>query len=153
MNKTFKQTITAVLLVIIVIIGFNFESIFLLPRYHRPIIDNMIDPTSVLFKNEKFNGQILCGEFNSKNRMGAYTGFNRFISSPYQAYLVDDELSSDGSKLDEFFGFTPALGAVGFQMAISQTLAKNGRATTEENLWWDKQQRFDNMWYGICTNE
>ncbi|RZF63828.1 hypothetical protein EWE75_14450 [Sphingomonas populi] len=45
------------------------------------------DADSAKFRNEFVNAldtgaQMLCGEVNSKNAFGAYTGFKRFIASP-----------------------------------------------------------------------
>lgn len=40
--------------------------------------ERLIDSDSAKFKNQKGN----CGEVNSKNRMGGYTGYSRYIYDP-----------------------------------------------------------------------
>jgi hypothetical protein len=42
---------------------------------------NLIDPESVRYRNVRLNQakNAVCGEFNSKNRMGGYSGFSRFV--------------------------------------------------------------------------
>lgn len=125
MNKTYKNIIIGVLIVLLGYIAFNFERFFIIPKYRAPIIDNMIDPTSVLFKNEKIHGKFLCGEFNSKNRMGAYTGFNRFISNPTKALLADNELRN---------GVYNALGEIDFEIAIQEALKKDKKSYDEYYL-------------------
>lgn len=53
------------------------------------------DPDSVRYRNVKIasnDGSLICGEVNSKNSMGGYTGFKRFVNfntndSPFE---IDD---------------------------------------------------------------
>lgn len=49
----------------------------------KDIRDSAFDPDSVKFKNlslvTKFKRKFLCGEWNAKNRLGGYVGFNAFI--------------------------------------------------------------------------
>lgn len=128
MKKTYKNIIIVVSILLLGFVTFNFQQLFIIPKYRSPIIDNMIDPTSVLFKNEKIHGEFLCGEFNSKNRMGAYTGFNRFISNPDKALWGKDELKSDvnyGSGWRKLLGWTSALAEMKFEMAIIEALGKD----------------------------
>jgi hypothetical protein len=48
------------------------------------VLDQLVDPDSALFRNEEFRsdwtakGSFLCGEVNSKNRMGGYVGYKEF---------------------------------------------------------------------------
>src|SRR4051812_35390213 len=37
------------------------------------------DPSSVQLRNVKENDQVICGEYNSKNSYGAYSGFSPFV--------------------------------------------------------------------------
>jgi hypothetical protein len=37
------------------------------------------DPSSVQFRNVKANSEVICGEYNSKNSYGAYSGFEPFV--------------------------------------------------------------------------
>jgi hypothetical protein len=38
----------------------------------------LVDPSSAQFRNTEVRGDMVCGEVNGKNRMGAYVGFQRF---------------------------------------------------------------------------
>ena len=89
MNKTLYKPIIIILAIGILYLGLNFEDLFVKPKYRAAIISVMIDPTSVLFRNEHFNGYFMCGEYNAKNRMGAYIGFKQFISDTDNARVVD----------------------------------------------------------------
>ena len=60
-----------------------------LKRFKNALVDRAFDPDSVKFRNlvwknpiDKSGRQIvvLCGEVNSKNRMGGYIGFQKFYS-------------------------------------------------------------------------
>jgi hypothetical protein len=70
----------------------------------------LIDPTAPLYRfplpptlavisigRSHFAGWLICGEINSKNRMGGYTGFDQFIAqfSPTTPDLVIDGLVGD----------------------------------------------------------
>jgi hypothetical protein len=47
----------------------------------KDVAEQLIDPTSPLFRNVRLNktGTSVCGEYNGKNRQGAYTGFSKFV--------------------------------------------------------------------------
>ncbi|MEC8124588.1 MAG: hypothetical protein VX125_12210 [Pseudomonadota bacterium] len=57
------------------------------------------DPNSLKFRNittnktQKF-GEIACGEFNSKNSLGGYIGFTRFISNGSTIFIEGENDSS-----------------------------------------------------------
>ena len=128
MSKSLKKIIVAVLVVVIAITGLNYERVFLIPKYRKPIIDNVIDPISVIFKNEEFHDGLLCGEFNSKNSMGGYTGFEKFIAHPYQVFFDENILSSDSSPLSywsRLLGSSETLDRMTYEMAITRALEKN----------------------------
>ncbi|CHO30570.1 Uncharacterised protein [Salmonella enterica subsp. enterica serovar Typhi] len=65
----------------------------------REIADAMKDPTSVMFRNDKFVGRkdlddgkvvgYVCGEVNAKNAYGAYVGF--------ASYVVELEMTPKGT--------------------------------------------------------
>jgi general secretion pathway protein G len=56
------------------------------------VAEKLIDPESAQYRNvEAFANGNVCGEVNAKNRMGGYTGFDRFIYS----YSVADLDPSD----------------------------------------------------------
>lgn len=57
-----------------------------LPEYKQRVIDQMIDPTGVLFRAERQKGSgiiaVHCGQVNAKNRMGGYVGWQDFVVRP-----------------------------------------------------------------------
>lgn len=58
----------------------------------KPVLAQLKDPDSATFRNEFLRpGNALCGEYNSKNGMGGYAGYTRFIVS--KGNFVDLESS------------------------------------------------------------
>ncbi len=60
------------------------------------LADKLKDAESAKFRNLKSHGGALCGDVNSKNSYGAYTGFSRFIiikrtPSIYSTYIDDGD--------------------------------------------------------------
>ena len=49
------------------------------------------DPVTAQIRNHKG----YCGEVNSKNSFGAYTGFKRFIATPSLIFVENDNIKSD----------------------------------------------------------
>src|SRR5688500_5459616 len=45
----------------------------------RAVAKLLIDPDSAQFRNVTTRNGYVCGELNSKNRMGAFVGFTRFL--------------------------------------------------------------------------
>lgn len=62
------------------------------------------DPASAEFRNVHFYSgggvPVTCGEVNSKNSFGGYTGFERFIAAGSQLAVVESDMTSP-SELDE----------------------------------------------------
>jgi len=70
------------------------------------LAQSFFDPESANFRNlvsvrgDDGNLIMVCGEVNARNRLGGYTGFKRFISSPERnVALVDPEV--DPNNIDE----------------------------------------------------
>lgn len=58
------------------------EEIALMGKSQKAIEAQLKDPSSVLYRNEfNRNGNIRCGEFNAKNSLGGYAGYQRYIFS------------------------------------------------------------------------
>lgn len=64
----------------------------------QKVKENLIDSDSAKFRNQKGN----CGEVNSKNRMGGYVGFSRYIYFPEDKTVIIESDSKDSI-------FTPAV--------------------------------------------
>lgn len=89
MNKKLHMPIIVALAIGLLYVMFSFQELFVKPKYRAAIIQVMVDPTSALFRNEYFSGKFMCGEYNAKNRMGAYDGFERFISDTDNARVAN----------------------------------------------------------------
>lgn len=64
----------------------------LIAKSKRLIVDSMKDPESTRFRNVRMRGDVfVCGEVNSKNSMGGYVGFRRFIVTAGVVDLLDDD--------------------------------------------------------------
>ncbi|GAB3416792.1 hypothetical protein NX774_12075 [Massilia agilis] len=68
------------------------EAWFAIPAARGPILEVLRDPDSAQFRNE-FLGPTgtLCGEVNSKNGMGGYVGFKKFIANVQIGPYLEDE--------------------------------------------------------------
>jgi hypothetical protein len=71
------------------------------------IAERMVDPSSLQYRKlrvvqETVQGKrltVACGEFNSKNKLGGYTGFRTFA---YETTTVKGVIAFDGGKFDLF---------------------------------------------------
>jgi DNA-directed RNA polymerase subunit E'/Rpb7 len=64
---------------------------------------NLSDPDSAQFKSfykNKSSG-VICGEVNSKNRMGGYVGFSKFLILPGDNLLFEPHESASGESTSE----------------------------------------------------
>jgi hypothetical protein len=65
-------------------------------RARDALAQSLIDPESLQLRNTKFAGELICGEMNSRNRMGGYVGFRRFVVLPQtglRSVLTADDFS------------------------------------------------------------
>ena len=92
-----KSLFSKILLVIVVVICslyalayFNSELVndyFIEQESKDVVLSVLSDPDSAQFRN--INGR--CGEVNSKNRMGGYTGFDKFVVIGEKVYFESKE--------------------------------------------------------------
>ncbi|AUC08280.1 hypothetical protein BVG18_08495 [Acinetobacter lwoffii] len=62
------------------------------------LVENYLkDPDSAKFRN--MNGK--CGEVNSKNSFGAYTGYKRFFAT--QSLVIIDDVNEDRSTFEKIW--------------------------------------------------
>lgn len=66
------------------------------------ITERAVDPGSVRFRNvfvvrQSSGTKAVCGEFNAKNRMGGYNGYERFISAGVGQYTYSEADVADFS--------------------------------------------------------
>lgn len=82
------------------------------------ISKDFIDPSSAQFRNETQKDGVLCGEVNSKNSFGAYTGFKRFVSGYYPPKL--NTLAD--VPMNTRYGGIEGLGVKGDSTALEMTM-------------------------------
>lgn len=70
--------------------AFHWEQWTIWPDKRAALIAALKDPDSAQFRGEHLHGKYLCGEINSKNSMGGYTGFLRFVAFE-NGYTVEAE--------------------------------------------------------------
>jgi hypothetical protein len=51
-------------------------------RARDVLLASLVDPDSLQLRNTRFVGDLVCGEMNSRNRMGGYVGFRQFVVLP-----------------------------------------------------------------------
>lgn len=77
---------------------------YLITELRRPILAELSDPDSALFRDERYignwtvSGGLLCGEVNAKNRMGGYTGYRSFSTFYEFVTLHPDDVSAKVGK-------------------------------------------------------
>lgn len=84
------------------VFALKFEDWIKIPKAREPILAQLRDPGSAQFRNEHFGKSgALCGEVNSKNGMGGYTGFEKYFTTGKVSYL-ENSGSLDVDTTDEF---------------------------------------------------
>jgi hypothetical protein len=62
-----------------------------IPKARAPLMTYLKDPASAQFRNERIvPSGALCGEVNSKNSMGGYVGFKRYILAGTESNYLED---------------------------------------------------------------
>ena len=120
------------------------------------VIVDLKDPSSVQFRNERMSkSEWLCGEINSKNSYGAYTGFKRFIAfDSNDAYLED--IGSVGTGESRFYKDrmgSNRLRKIAREIEILNYRNTNGTAPpfgslTDEDF---HRELFEEQWKSICS--
>ena len=83
MNRIITAAMLATCLAIVAsgVYWLKYEDWVVLPRARALISDKLRDPSSTQFRNDNLSDKDwLCGEINTKNGAGGYSGFSRFIS-------------------------------------------------------------------------
>ena len=99
MNKYF----TAILLALTATTSFANQNAINIVK--STIKSTLKDPESAKFKNMRvsiINPKVVCGEVNSKNSFGGYTGFQKFVSVGEAVLFVDGSDSDVTKKYKEF---------------------------------------------------
>lgn len=72
-------------------------TVFLVHQLRQPVLEQLKDPDSAKFRNEKVRGgwivgtSHLCGEVNAKTPMGGYAGYKKFWALKGKAADIESE--------------------------------------------------------------
>lgn len=98
----------------------NYDEWVAIPKARQPVQSLMRDPASAQFRNERIvSGGVLCGEVNSKNAMGGYVGYKKFISMGPSANYLEDHGRLEEATTDEF------IARMDEEIAIMKRFTKN----------------------------
>jgi hypothetical protein len=109
--------------------------------------DQLIDPTSAQFRNVVVQGITVCGEINGKNRMGAYAGFTRFMSTKgvSQAILDPEADPNDAASAADL-----CASARSNEYSSAYLTQSSCQRAEEEQAKQVLQQAFDSSWKAMC---
>jgi hypothetical protein len=102
----------------------------------------LIDPSSAQFRNVIFvndrKNPMVCGEINAKNRMGAYVGFRRFVSSPNNPELTAIDPQSDLSVDEAQMEYNRCVSSGYSSCKYDAERAAEARATRDFATFWNE---------------
>ncbi|MBV9527350.1 hypothetical protein [Sphingomonas sp.] len=122
---------------------------YLIRHAEKFAADQLIDPSSAMFRNESVHNLAVCGEINGKNRMGAYAGFTRFLSlKDSDTALVDPQADpSDAASAEELCN-----SARSNDYSSPSLVQESCQRASEEQAKQSVQDTFNTMWKGSCQN-
>jgi hypothetical protein len=88
MKKWLVLSVVGVAVATAGVLAFKWDEWFVWPEMRTGVLSLLVDPGSAQFRNEKAGDGYLCGEVNSRNSMGGFVGYARFISSKH-AHALD----------------------------------------------------------------
>lgn len=101
--RAMKKTLIPVLIVTLlmcVLVPFGYRA-HIIGQMQQSLRHPLYDPDSAQFRNLRLrsgwtaNGALLCGEMNARNRLGGYSGFEKFAAtSPWSHFINNDEVVS-----------------------------------------------------------
>lgn len=142
MSKPLKILLWSILILLI-----GYISYYGLKVYLRPNFNNFYDPDSVVFRNEKIKKSgFLCGEFNAKNGLGAYTGYKRFITFHkwYLREIGDNKIEEGGSNFEQ---------ELEIYKLLSNNLSELNSTGLNKEIPRDKNNEFEILWGLICEEK
>jgi len=79
-----------VLVIGVAVYAAKYQEWVTIPKAREPLFSYLKDPASAQFRKERITpAGALCGEVNSKNSMGGYVGFKRFILAGSEANYIE----------------------------------------------------------------
>ena len=128
-----------------------------LPRERELISTYMKDPATTQFRQDRLTPDgWLCGEFNSKNEYGAYTGFKRFISHTKAgavyveglSLITKDNFDLSGEEINALLDKKIAL--YNLQIAAKARGEPIAKYTEDERYRMAREERFEDRWKELC---
>lgn len=127
-----------------------------LKQARSAVLAALKDPDSAQFRNERLRQNVLCGELNSRNSMGGYVGFTRFVSAPADYALEGSGMSRweatlglVGSSQLLRIGLEAQTAHLSAILKIPEELrVKPSRYDLDEI---DAQARFEYVWKRFCV--
>lgn len=149
MNKIAIYFIAAVAIGVVgsVLYQWKYDEWVTIPKARQPVQALMRDPASAQFRNERIaSGGVLCGEVNSKNAMGGYVGFKKFISMGSSANYLEDHGRLEEATTDEFIARMDEEIAIMKRFTANQFEHPSKDQITQLAI----SNIFDNKWAELC---
>lgn len=136
----------------------KYEDWVTLPRERELVSKYMKDPGATQFRNDRLTPDgWLCGELNSKNEYGAYSGFKRFASHTKSGTVYLEGLSLI-SENDFDRSHEEVMALLDKQIALNklQIAARDRgesikRYTEGERNRMAREERFEDRWKDLCA--
>lgn len=135
----------------------KFDDWFVFPKTQRMVADQLVDPTSAQFRNDRIAKEGWhCGEVNAKNSMGGYGGFKRFIAGQSNKIIYLEGAGMLGETSHEEW-----MAILDKEIAFNESWARNrekyaelGLRLPSEN---DRREKakaevFEDHWKAICKD-
>lgn len=134
----------------------KYDEWFVLPKARLVVSGHMKDPASAQFRNDWLvNFDWHCGEINSKNSMGGYVGYTRFISGRLSKVLYLEESGMAGQESTE--EFLRVMDKVNANLEALVPLKKQDPSlripSESEQFARARTQVFEDHWKEICVKK
>lgn len=117
----------------------------------QKVKERLKDPLSAQFQKEQIGKKpaLFCGEVNSKNSMGGYVGFKRYIVMPEYVAFDRDETAL---QLHDESANSTAQDEVLRKRLLDMTIAKGSTLTERESLEALFNIYFQESWAKVCAS-
>ena len=131
--------------------AYQYDELFVVPPLRAMISSQMKDPDSAKFRNESLTKSgWLCGEINSKNGLGGYSGFERYISSKDVRYIESQGVLGRWSDQDIIASMDNEIGVLTILSDAKVANPDMDRASKEEIQKMTTKAFFADKWNQIC---
>lgn len=119
------------------------EPMVVWPSKQAPLLASLTDPASAQFRGQRLSQfGVLCGEVNSRNSMGGFVGFTKFLATS-GSYAIR------GYPTDPWYGGTKPTHVIVAELdrEIDFMRARGRKRTEQEAL----HAEFDALWTQSCS--